>query len=424
MSSWGKWAACLAGFEFVFLISVADGAPKAALPKPAEQKSLGYLLANVGPQPSLGLAPGVVIAATSRSNPDYFYHWVRDASLVMDVVGRLARLVPGSRRRYDELLGGFADFTRVNQETNTIAGLGEPKFYVDGKAYLEPWGRPQNDGPALRASALARWALRLLGENRRDEVVPDLYDSRLPSDSIVKRDLEFVAHRWQEPCFDLWEEVNGAHFYTRMAQRRALLDGAKLAEKLGDGGAAKFYREQAAAIGRSLNRFWDASKGVIVPTLDRTGGVDYKTSGLDTAVLLAVLHSGDDSGDWSPKDPRVKSTLAALVAKFKAIYPINRNGQPGVALGRYPEDRYDGYSTGGKGNPWFIATFAAAELSYRMGNRTDGDAFMARALAHAGRDGRMAEQINRDSGAQQGAANLTWSYAAHVSAALRRDRYN
>lgn len=439
MSKWGKGAACLLGFEFVVLSTFAWGASKAPLSQRNEQRSLSYLLANVGPQPSLGLAPGVVIAGTTKANPDYFYHWVRDAALVMDVVARLAKHTPSARRRYDELLGGFVDFSRSNQETPTFTGLGEPKFYVDGKAYLEPWGRPQNDGPALRASTLTRWALRLLDEGRRDQVVPDLYDGRIPTDSIIKRDLEFVAHHWRESCFDLWEEINGTHFYTRLAQRRALLDGAKLADKLGDGGAARFYRDQAQAISRDLNRFWNASKKVIMPTIDRTGGIDYKSSDLDTAVILAILHAGDESGDWSPSDPRVQSTLSALVEKFKSIYPVNANGKPGVALGRYPEDRYDGYHTGGEGNPWFLTTFAVAELLYRTANREeadgvgaravalrrrDADAFMTRALAHAASDGRMAEQLNRRTGFQQGAENLTWSYAAHVSAALARDRYN
>jgi glucoamylase len=33
-------------------------------------------------------------------------------------------------------------------------GLGEPKFNVDMSAFTGAWGRPQRDGPALRATAL------------------------------------------------------------------------------------------------------------------------------------------------------------------------------------------------------------------------------------------------------------------------------
>jgi glucoamylase len=430
-----KAAAWLAGFEFVFLGTMAWSAP---LAEPADRRSWGYLLANVGPQPSLGLEPGVVIAGTSKSNPNYFYHWVRDAALVMEIVARVGKHSPTARKRSDELLHGFAAFSRKNQESFAYGGLGEPKYHVDGSAYLGPWGRPQNDGPALRASTLIRWAERLLDEGREAEVVPNLYDRHLPAASIIKRDLEYTAHHWREKNFDLWEEIEGTHFYTRLAQRRAMLDGARFAERLGDGGAAAFYREQAKAIDADLGRFWNASLGVLMPTVDRTGGIDYKHSHLDTSVILAILHAGEATGDWSPTDPRVQSTLAAIVDRFRSLYAINGNGKPGVALGRYPEDRYDGYSTGGEGNPWFLTTFAAAELQYRAaaterrrGNgaraaalRVEADQFFARALAHASRDGRMAEQLNRHSGFEQGAENLTWSYAAHVAAALARDGYN
>lgn len=34
------------------------------------------------------------------------------------------------------------------------AGLAEPKFNVDLSAFTGAWGRPQRDGPALRAIAL------------------------------------------------------------------------------------------------------------------------------------------------------------------------------------------------------------------------------------------------------------------------------
>lgn len=37
-------------------------------------------------------------------------------------------------------------------------GLGEPKFMVDGTRFNGPWGRPQRDGPALRAIALMTYS--------------------------------------------------------------------------------------------------------------------------------------------------------------------------------------------------------------------------------------------------------------------------
>lgn len=37
-------------------------------------------------------------------------------------------------------------------------GLGEPKFEADETAFTGAWGRPQRDGPALRATALIAFA--------------------------------------------------------------------------------------------------------------------------------------------------------------------------------------------------------------------------------------------------------------------------
>lgn len=37
-------------------------------------------------------------------------------------------------------------------------GLGEPKFNVDMTAFTGAWGRPQRDGPPLRATAMITYA--------------------------------------------------------------------------------------------------------------------------------------------------------------------------------------------------------------------------------------------------------------------------
>lgn len=42
------------------------------------------------------------------------------------------------------------------------SGLGEPKFNVDQTAFTGAWGRPQRDGPALRATAMIAYANYLI----------------------------------------------------------------------------------------------------------------------------------------------------------------------------------------------------------------------------------------------------------------------
>jgi glucoamylase len=393
----------------------------AAQPAQQEAIALRNLMSNLEHP---GIARGAVIASPSRRDPDYFFHWVRDAGLTMDVIVTRYMTTSGAeKQRYFGLLMDFARFSRGNQLTPNPSGdLGEPKFHVDGSAFNGPWGRPQNDGPAIRATTLARLAIALLDEGREDLVRRELYSPQIPAYTVIKADLEFVAHHWREPSFDLWEEIKGQHFYTRMVQRRSMVVGARLARRLGDGGAAAFYEQQAAELARAILWHWDDRMGYFRATLDRTDGIDYKHSGLDSAVILGVLHGYADDGFLAPTDPRVLATARAIDASFGATYDINRQGRPGLAtaIGRYPEDRYDGYGTSGQGNPWFLATHAFAELYYRAGLPDVGDRYMARSARHTAGDGSMSEQMNRWSGYMQGAQHLTWSYASYLTAAWAR----
>lgn len=363
-----------------------------------------FLLANLNPVDGIR---GTVIASPSRENPDYYYHWVRDAALVMSVVW--SQKLGDS----DELLRDFASATKKHQELSGDANLGEPKYHVDGKPYTEPWGRPQNDGPALRALTLTKWAQALLNRGETAYVQKALYDGRLPSTSVIKRDLEYVAHHWSEPCFDLWEEVQGEHFYTLAVSARALQEGALLADRLNDSDAAVFYRQQVKKIKKSLRRFLSSSRGWIIPTL-RNSKRNFKTSDLDVSVVLGLLHS--DFIYLSPTDPWVLKTLVKLEESFLKTYEVNKHG-PGVAIGRYPEDAYFG------GNPWFLTTAAMGEIYFKLAMASanpelaqayanKGETFLERIRYHMPHDQRLTEQFRRDSGFVVGASDLTWSYAS------------
>ena len=387
------------------------------------------MLANISPA---GTRPGVVIASPSRTNPDYYFHWIRDSALVMEVVAKthgqldLDGSLSNEKLALRKMLLDFADFSHQIQNTHALTGLGEPKFNVDGSSFTGPWARPQNDGPALRAITLIQFAEQLMNEGQGAFVKTFLYDGKLPSKSTIKADLEYVANHWKLPSFDLWEETKGDHFYTRMVQRKALLLGSSLAARLGDSQASAWYLEQARALQKEIEKHWDASKGIIVATLNRVGGIDYKGSGIDSAVVLGVLHGDAGDGFFSVKDFRVQATMKVIEDAFRRLYPINSEaGVPGVAIGRYPEDRYAGTDFNG-GNPWVLSTLAFAEAHYRaatefakMGDPRQSDEHLVRAGEFVGRvqkyvgpDGSMAEQIQRVSGKLMSASDLTWNYAA------------
>jgi glucoamylase len=434
------------------------------------QKSIYFLLKNISPADGVR---GSIIAAPSRSNPDYYYHWVRDAALVTE---SLLNLYVDPRYNNSPLKAQIRSFlvdhmkfnSKIQISGHSANGLGEPKFWVSGLPFLGPWGRPQNDGPALRSINHVRILDIVLREKwpEAGQLVPFLYAATIPADSLIKRDTEFVAHHWREANFDIWEEVHGMHFYTLLAQRKSMLFGASVANAFKDQGAAQFYLTQANQISNSLESFWNQGRGFIEATKFVQRGSNKMQ--LDSAVLLGVLHAEIEGNLFSVNDPRVLATFIGLKNSFNSIYTINNNSAYGTAIGRYPEDTYDGYVTNSRGNPWILTTAAGAEYLYRLmmsylktkqiqinyynrgyfaevsgdsqlkpgqvltpADRTysliikglfvEADSFLSRVLYHRNPDGSLSEQINRETGYMQGAPNLTWSHASFITAKLRRD---
>jgi glucoamylase len=145
---------------------------------------------------------------------------------------------------------------------------------------------------------------------------------------------------------------------------------------------------------------------------------------------------------------------------FRSIYSINSGIAEGaaVAVGRYPEDSYQG------GNPWYLNTLAAAEQLYdalyiwnKQGSitvtatslaffkdlsssitagtyasststyttlynavKTYADGYVNVVATYAQSNGSLSEQFSKSNGTPLSAYDLTWSYAAFLTAAARR----
>ena len=435
------------------------------------------MFANISPP---NCATGTVIASPSQDRPNYFFHWIRDGTLTMNQVVSLFELEPVNQSGYRKMLKDYATLSRIHQTSppgsKAVFGLGEPKFLVNGQVFDGDWGRPQSDGPALRAKTLIRFAKHLLDEGDV-AFVATLYDGRIPTNSVIKADLEYVGHHWPDIVFDLWEETRGQHFYTRMVQHRALRVGAQFARQMQDGGAADFYQGQSQQLEGEIEKHWNQGVGYIIATLNPEHP-DFKPSQLDASIVLAAIHTdAPEDPFFGPTDDRILATAQKLAQTFRTKFKINQvraNGdgralQPGI--GRYPEDRYDGFQNTGdsnQGNPWFLTTSALAELCYRAaaqwaqdgqllvtGRNADflraaiasqgissvinpgdkikqddarfagiitslielGDGYLRRVRQHMDQDtGSESEEFNHDTGFMQGARDLTWSYAALLTA--------
>lgn len=220
------------------------------------------------------------------------------------------------------------------------AGLGEPKFNVDETAFTGAWGRPQRDGPALRATALIAYSNWLLARGQNSTVVSTIWP-------IVANDLAYVGQYWNRTTFDLWEEVNGSSFFTTAVQYRALTEGTMLAEQIGKSWTA--YISQSRQILCFMQSFWN--RQYIVANINS----DIGRTGKDANTLLASIHSFDpsagcDDTTFQPCSPPALANHKAVTDSFRDIYTINSAIPKGeaIAIGRYSEDVYQG------GNPWCV----------------------------------------------------------------------
>ncbi|KAJ3417161.1 Glucoamylase, intracellular sporulation-specific [Chytridiales sp. JEL 0842] len=363
------------------------------------KESLKRMLRNIHPD---GTIRGIVAASPSRREPDYFYHWVRDAALVMSTV---VELYERSIKRnssdslfYESLLWDYAILEARNQQQETLSGLGEPKFNVNGEPYMLDWGRPQNDGPALRSTTLMKFAEVYMDVKggAAEKVREYLYRPELPARSPIKIDLEYVAHSWRNPSVELWEEVRGHTLHTRAVQLGSLVAGDRFARRMGDPHAARYYSEQAKKLQTIINQeHWDERKGYLLATIGMISGPPEKTSNLDVSTVLGALHARQIRSNYTlhtleTTSGRLLRTAIKVAREMKKAYTINEiahtpEGWPiGPGIGRYTEDVYDGYRRG-YGNPWFLATNALAELCFDVASKwwKAGKIQMTRDLAEA-----------------------------------------
>lgn len=160
-------------------------------------------------------------------------------------------------------------------------GLGEPKYYCNLTRYNDAWGRPQRDGPALRATALITYARWLLATGESS----DASEAKEKVWPVVQNDLNYVAQYWNSTGFDLWEEVSGSSFFTTAVQHRALVEGSALGKELDISTTA--YDSQAPNILCFLQTYWNGQYAV-ANINTQTG---FSRTGIDANTVLTSIAS-------------------------------------------------------------------------------------------------------------------------------------
>lgn len=423
---------------------------------------------------------GVIVASKSKQSPDYYFQWIRDEAIVLNALINLcgSEIDVDFSTTFELYLENNYNLQRIDNLSGNVSSymnLGEPKFLVTSQPFDEPWGRPQNDGPALRSIAIANLLLGGSKTVNRDGTISHATNwSTRAFEDIVKNDLLFINKYWNSTSFDLWEEVDSFHFFTSLTQLKAVGEGIRLVQQL-EPANTKFLRELNSTFTSLLDflvRYVDYDKNMITET---PLNLSNRPSGLDISVILACLVTHDSHGSkfsyFNVDNLRILNTLNELISSMSILYPINSSKlgtNLGIAVGRYPEDVYDGVGIS-QGNPWFLATCSVSELLFklivklvndgkdlkldprldafyytRMFSSTQGevvipyksvlfasliqnlfrysDSFLLVVKEHIDNTtGSLSEQFNRNTGFMQGAEDLTWSHAALLNALRARN---
>ena len=389
--------------------------------------------------PGIVSGPGCVLASPSWENAatlvtqDYVYHWTRDAAIVATELSAAytAGMLPTNQPLID-----YVTFSATCQAS--AGDFDRASFYINGTQ--RPW-TDQTDGPALQTLAL----LAMYGQ-----LDPP---TQAIANGLINANLAFLSTAYQGQTFNLWEEEYGYSFFARSAQLRC------------------FQAVAANSVGIAVPSWLPAALSWLVSALEGHWNGEYYQSMLPVPtdyrapydpnidVIMAAVYGAE-----SVTDPQLLATAALIRAQWadsssKYFYPVNGADATrglGPMLGRYPGDVYDGDTDALVGDhPWAISTANFAELYYRLAAkinssrtvpadslsdpflaqvgitsataplaaatalRAAGDAMLGAIVYHSDHF-ELSEQFDAYTGYEKSVSNLSWSYAAYLSAIRAR----
>lgn len=287
------------------------------------------------------LSNGSIIASPSKE-PDYNYHWMRDSAIVMKAIMTLYIDTKdiNQQNKLIDIMNKYIDIELIHINHHPA----EPKFEIDGSPYLGDWGRPQNDGPALRGLVCIK-LLSYLPERQKD------------LHKIISNDINYTLSVLDDPSFDLWEEQDGFHLYTRLLQAKFINDCFKVNYQ------SSYDLDNMLIRITELVSHHFSLDGKIYSSFNKNGHVlrEY-----DSSVLLALCHIDYQIPTYVEKTLNIslhtfKNYANEMVKEFTEIYPVN-NILKIPFLGRYYEDKYF------DGNPWIISTIAYFHYQQQINN--------------------------------------------------------
>jgi glucoamylase len=385
-------------------------------------------------------SPGAVLASPSWENTatrltqDYVYHWTRDAAIVAT---ELAWAYSSGTLPDNQPLIDYVTFSQTCQQS--AGDFDRASCYINGTQ--RPWTN-QTDGPALQT-------LALLAIYRQLDTPTQAIAAQL-----INANLNFLEGAYQGQTYNLWEEAYGYSFFARSVQLRCFQ--AVAANTIGIT-VPTWLPAALTWLTSALDSHWNGEvyQSVLPVPADYRAPYDPNID-----IVMSAIYGAE-----SVTDPRLLATAAALRAQWadpssKYFYPINGTDAAlnlGPLLGRYPGDVYDGDTDDLVGDhPWALTTANFAELYYRLAAkisssrtvpadalsatflaqvgvtattapldaaaslRAAGDAMLQAVVYHSDHL-ELSEQFDAVTGFEKSVSNLSWSYAAFLSAARARN---
>jgi len=370
---------------------------------------------------------GAVAAAPDLHTPggSYYYHWARDGALTINTLYYFTN--KSFSQKYTDDYLKWIQLIQSKKDPNGIDIRIEPKYEIpSGNSYTGAWCRPQNDGPGLQAIALINSASNVA-----------------KSWPTIKYNLDYIISGYNSNTCDLWEEITSTDFFwNRVTMAKALSLGSRFASSLGYNDDAKKWQNTADLIKSNIySTHWN-------------GFYYYEANNrpVDGAVIVGLNDGYDEIDNFlDPLSYEIASTVYYYNVIFSSEYPINEKDKNfyGILYGRYPVDVYAG------GNPWILTTAALSSLMYRISNRlksgyrmpqntldmwskalnvdsipenqisffkSQGDGLLLRLKNYIKPNNfHMYEQIDKNTGQQISAYDLTWSYAEVLNALKSRN---
>jgi glucoamylase len=383
--------------------------------------------------------PGCVLASPSWENSeakisqDYVYHWTRDAAIV---AMELAWAYSDGTLPDNQPLVDYVTFSQTCQQSG--GDFDRAAFCINGSP--RPW-TDQTDGPALQTLALLAIHPQLDAATQATAV------------TLINANLNFLENVYQGQTYNLWEEEYGYSFFARSAQLRCFQ--AIAANTIGVT-VPSWVPSALTWLTSALDSHWNGEcyQSMLPVPADYRAPYDPNID-----IVLSAIYGAE-----SVTDPRLLATAAQLRTQWadpasKYFYPVNGTDAAqglGPLLGRYPGDVYDGDTDAQVGDhPWALCTANFAELYYRLATAitasgtVPADSLSATFLAQAGVTAatsaadaatalrsagdkmlqavvyhsdhfELSEQFDAVTGFEKSVANLSWSYAAFLSAARAR----